>query len=109
MTKKGCLWGWLAGTVGLLVIFLTTMILIESLLGQQMRFPTYGAHIGLVRIEGVIVYRNGGFGINCGDDAINNITTGNVAEWSVTWRTYGSSYKVKSGQWNPILNLKKVK
>ncbi len=54
MTKKGCLWGWLAGTVGLLVIFLITMILIESLLGQQMRFPTYGAHIGLVRIEGVI-------------------------------------------------------
>lgn len=54
MTRKGCLWGWLAGTVGLLVIFLITMILIESLLGQQMRFPTYGAHIGLVRIEGVI-------------------------------------------------------
>ncbi|MCK4513585.1 S49 family peptidase, partial [bacterium] len=54
MTKKGCLWGWLAGTVGLLVIFLITMILIESLLGQQMRFPTYGAHVGLVRIEGVI-------------------------------------------------------
>jgi protease-4 len=54
MTKKGCLWGWLAGTVGLLVIFLVTMILIESLLGRQMRFPTYGAHIGLVRIEGVI-------------------------------------------------------
>ncbi len=54
MTKKGCLWGWLAGTVGLLVIFLITMIMIESLLGQQMRFPTYGAHVGLVRIEGVI-------------------------------------------------------
>ncbi len=54
MTRKGCLWGWLVGTVGLLVIFLVTMIMIESLLGQQMRFPTYGAHIGLVRIEGVI-------------------------------------------------------
>jgi hypothetical protein len=47
--------------------------------------------------------------INCGDDAINNITTGDVAEWSVTWRSYGSSYKVKSGQWNPILDLKEVK
>ncbi|MCP4900238.1 MAG: DUF1214 domain-containing protein [bacterium] len=47
--------------------------------------------------------------INCGDDAINNITTGDVAEWSVTWRSYGSSYKVKSGQWNPILDLRKAK
>jgi hypothetical protein len=47
--------------------------------------------------------------INCGDDAINNITTGDVTEWSVTWRSYGSSYKVKSGQWNPILDLKEVK
>jgi len=47
--------------------------------------------------------------INCGDDAINNITTGDVTEWSVTWRTYGSSYKVKSGQWNPLLDLKEVK
>lgn len=47
--------------------------------------------------------------INCGDDAINNITTGDVNEWSVTWRTYGSSYKVKSGQWNPLLDLKEVK
>jgi hypothetical protein len=47
--------------------------------------------------------------INCGDDAINNITTGDVTEWSVTWRTYGSSYKVKSGQWNPLRDLKEVK
>lgn len=47
--------------------------------------------------------------INCGDDAINNITTDGVDEWSVTWRTYGSSYKVKSGQWNPISDLKEVK
>lgn len=47
--------------------------------------------------------------INCGDDAINNITTGKVDEWSVTWRSYGSSYKVKSGQWNPIKDLKTVK
>ena len=46
--------------------------------------------------------------INCGDDAINNITTGDVQEWSVTWRSYGSSYKVKSGQWNPLRGLKVV-
>jgi hypothetical protein len=46
--------------------------------------------------------------INCGDDAINNITSGDVEEWSVTWRSYGSSYKVKSGQWNPLLDLKEV-
>lgn len=47
--------------------------------------------------------------INCGDEAINNITTGDVEEWSVTWRTYGSSYKVKSGQWNPLNSLKEAK
>ena len=46
--------------------------------------------------------------INCGDDAINNITTDGVDEWSVTWRSYGSSYKVKSGQWNPLETLKVV-
>jgi len=46
--------------------------------------------------------------INCGDDAINNITTGDVEEWSVTWRSYGSSYKVKSGQWNPLRDLKEI-
>jgi hypothetical protein len=46
--------------------------------------------------------------INCGDEAINNITSGDVEEWSVTWRSYGSSYKVKSGQWNPLRDLKKV-
>jgi len=46
--------------------------------------------------------------INCGDDAINNITSSDVEEWSVTWRSYGSSYKVKSGQWNPLRNLKEV-
>lgn len=47
--------------------------------------------------------------INCGKEAINNIATGDVEEWSVTWRTYGSSYKVKSGQWNPLRDLKEVK
>lgn len=46
--------------------------------------------------------------INCGDETVNNITTDGVDEWSVTWRTYGSSYKVKSGQWNPLKSLKAV-
>ena len=46
--------------------------------------------------------------INCGDEAVNNITTDGVDEWSVTWRSYGSSYKVKSGQWNPLKTLKAV-
>ncbi len=46
--------------------------------------------------------------INCGDEAINNITSGDVEEWSVTWRSYGSSYKVKSGQWNPLRDVKKI-
>jgi len=55
MTKRGCLWAWLAGAAVLLVLFLVTMIMIESLLGGSgVRFPTYGAHVGLVRIEGVI-------------------------------------------------------
>ena len=39
---------------------------------------------------------------------INNITTDGVDEWSVTWRIYGSSYKVKSGQRNPLKTLKVV-
>ena len=46
--------------------------------------------------------------INCGKGAINNITTDGVDEWSVTWRSYGSSYKVKSGQWNPLKTLRTV-
>ncbi|MCD4691266.1 signal peptide peptidase SppA, partial [bacterium] len=50
----GCLWGWLAGAVALLMLFLVTMIIIESILGGGMLMPTYGAHVGLVRIEGVI-------------------------------------------------------
>ncbi len=55
MTKRGCLWGWLAGAAALLLLFLVTMIMIESLLGGSgMRFPSYGAHVGLVRVEGVI-------------------------------------------------------
>ncbi len=55
MTKRGCLWGWLAGAVTLLLIFLVTMIMIEALLGGDgVRLPSYGAHVGLVRIEGVI-------------------------------------------------------
>ncbi len=46
--------------------------------------------------------------INCDDNAINNITTDGVDEWSVTWRSYGSSYKVKSCQWDPLKTLKAV-
>jgi protease-4 len=54
MTRKGCIWGWLIGVVALLVIFLVTMVAIESLLGQHLSFPTYGARVGLVRVEGGI-------------------------------------------------------
>lgn len=54
MTKKGCIWGWLIGVLALLVIFLVTMVAIESLLGQQMSFPSYGARVGLLRVEGGI-------------------------------------------------------
>ncbi len=54
MTRKGCIWGWLIGVLALLVIFLVTMVAIESLLGQHLSFPTYGARVGLVRVEGGI-------------------------------------------------------
>jgi protease-4 len=54
MTRKGCIWGWLIGAGALLVIFLVTMVVVESLLGQHLSFPTYGARVGLVRVEGGI-------------------------------------------------------
>jgi protease-4 len=54
MARKGCIWGWIIGVVALLVIFLITIITIESLLGQRVTLPSYGAHVGLIRVEGVI-------------------------------------------------------
>jgi protease-4 len=54
MTRKGCIWGWLIGALVLLVIFLVTLVTIESILGQQFSFPSYGARVGLVRVEGGI-------------------------------------------------------
>ncbi len=43
---------------------------------------------------------------NCGEDAINNLQTKEKV-FGFAWRTYGSSYKVKSGNWNPINSLVK--
>ncbi len=54
MTRKGCIWGWLIGVLALLVIFLVTVVTIESLLGQQLSLPSYGARVGLIRVEGGI-------------------------------------------------------
>jgi protease IV len=54
MTRKGCIWGWLAGAFAVLVVFLVTIAAIESLLGQRVAFPSYGARVGLVRIEGAV-------------------------------------------------------
>jgi protease-4 len=54
MTRKGCIWGWLVGAAALLVVFLVTMVTVETILGQHLSFPTYGARIGLVRVEGAI-------------------------------------------------------
>ena len=54
MTRKGCIWGWLIGVLALLVIFLVTIVAIESLLGQRLSFPSYGARVGLLRVEGGI-------------------------------------------------------
>ena len=55
MARKGCIWGWIIGVVALLVIFLITIIAIETLLGERVTLPSYGAHVGLLRVEGVIV------------------------------------------------------
>ena len=54
MTRKGCIWGWLIGVLALLVIFVVTIVAIESVLGQRLSFPTYGARVGLIRVEGGI-------------------------------------------------------
>jgi protease-4 len=54
MTRKGCVWGWLIGVLAVLVVFLVTIAAIESLLGQSVSFPAYGARVGLVRLEGPI-------------------------------------------------------
>jgi protease-4 len=54
MTRKGCLWGWLVGVLAVLVVFLVTILAIESLLGQRFSFPAYGPRVGLVRVEGAI-------------------------------------------------------
>ncbi|MBN2565232.1 MAG: signal peptide peptidase SppA [Candidatus Eisenbacteria bacterium] len=54
MTRKGCVWGWLIGVLAVLVVFLVTIAAIESLLGQRVSFPSYGARVGLVRVEGAV-------------------------------------------------------
>lgn len=54
MVRKGCVWGWLIGVLAILVVFLVTVVTIESLLGQQVTFPAYGDRVGLVRIEGLL-------------------------------------------------------
>lgn len=54
MTRKGCIWGWLVGVLAVLVVFLVTIVAIESLLGQQLTLPSYGARVGLVRMEGAV-------------------------------------------------------
>jgi hypothetical protein len=41
---------------------------------------------------------------NCGKDAVNNLQTKEKV-FGFAWRVYGSSYKVKSGRWNPINSL----
>ena len=54
MASKGCIWGWLIGVFALLVLFLIAVVTIQSILGQDMSFPSYGARVGLVRVEGAI-------------------------------------------------------
>ena len=54
MTRKGCITAWLIGVVAIVVIFLVTIIAIEALLGERISLPTYGARVGLLRIEGLL-------------------------------------------------------
>ncbi len=54
MANKGCIWGWLIGVFALLVLFLVAIVAIQSVLGQTVSFPSYGARVGLVRVEGAI-------------------------------------------------------
>ena len=54
MTRRGCIWGWLIGVGALLLIFVMTMVAVESLLGERVAFPSYGARVGLVRVEGIL-------------------------------------------------------
>ena len=43
---------------------------------------------------------------NCGKNAVNNLETTEKV-FGFAWRTYGSSYKVRAGRWNPINSLGK--
>ena len=43
---------------------------------------------------------------NCGKKAVNNLET-TAPVFGFAWRTYGSSYKVRAGRWNPINSLVK--
>ncbi|MFH1503007.1 MAG: signal peptide peptidase SppA [Candidatus Eisenbacteria bacterium] len=54
MTRRGIIWAWLIGVVGFLVIFLMTLVAIESILGTRVSLPSYGARVGLVRVYGVL-------------------------------------------------------
>jgi protease-4 len=54
MTRKGCITAWLIGVVAVVVIFLVTIIAIEALLGERVSLPAYGAHVGLIRVEGLL-------------------------------------------------------
>lgn len=58
-----------------------------------------------------VANKNGTYTVsfNCGKDAPNNLETGTDATFNWAWRAYGSSYKVKSGKWNPIKDFKQVK
>ncbi len=60
MTRRGCLWGWIAASAVMLLLFLVTLMMIQVVLGDApARFPTYGAHVGLVRVEGIIADSRG--------------------------------------------------
>lgn len=54
MTRRTVIWAWLIGAAALLAVFLMTLVAIESILGEHVSLPSYGARVGLVRVQGVL-------------------------------------------------------
>jgi len=54
MTRRTVLWIWFVAVVGLLLVFLLTLMAIESILGRHVSLPSYGSRVGLVRVEGLL-------------------------------------------------------
>ncbi len=54
MTRRTVVWAWLIGAGALLVLFLMTLVAIESILGEHVALPAYGQRVGLVTVRGLL-------------------------------------------------------